>query len=88
MLKGVSFEINQGEKVALLGKNGAEKTTLFKILAGVEGLDSGNRMIRKGASVGLLDQIPAFPVKYTVYDILYSAFAELNDLGAELKKLE
>lgn len=59
----VTFEINRGERVALLGKNGAGKTTIFKILAGIEGYDAGGMMIRKGAVVGLLDQVPDFPVE-------------------------
>ncbi|MCK9526096.1 MAG: ATP-binding cassette domain-containing protein [Limnochordia bacterium] len=48
VLKEITFGVNQGETVGLLGKNGAGKTTLFKILAGIEGVDAGRKMIRKG----------------------------------------
>ena len=44
------------EKVGLLGRNGAGKTTIFKILSGIEDYDSGN--VNVSCRVGILDQIP------------------------------
>lgn len=88
VLKGITFEVNQGERVGLLGKNGTGKTTLFKILAGIENIDKGNKMMRKGSVVGMLDQIPNFPECYTAYDVLYSAFEDIMDIHSQMEKLE
>lgn len=88
VLKGVTFEVNQGERVGLLGKNGAGKTTLFKVLAGIENMDKGNKMIRKGTVIGMLHQIPEFPEKYTAYDVLYSAFEDLMEVHSQMRELE
>lgn len=84
----VSFEINRGERVALLGKNGTGKTTIFKILAGIESYDAGEVMIRKGAVVGLLDQIPDLPADFTVSDLLYSVFENLLKVRLQMAELE
>lgn len=88
VLKGLTFDVNQGEVVGLLGKNGAGKTTLFRILAGRESVDAGRTMVRKGAVVGLLDQIPDFPASYTAHDVLDSAFADLWSIRREMAELE
>ena len=54
VLKGVSLEVYEGEKVGLLGKNGSGKTTLFKILTGKEQFDSGNVSIAKNRRAEIL----------------------------------
>ncbi len=88
VLKDITFDVNQGETVGLLGKNGAGKTTLFKVLAGAEGIDAGRTMIRKGAVIGVLDQIADFPENHTTYDVLYSAFEIVREIHNQMKKLE
>ncbi len=88
VLKGITFEVNQGEKIGLLGRNGAGKTTLFRLLANLDSLDEGSILIRKGAVIGMLDQIPDFPETSTVYDVLYSAFADLTGIRNQMKQLE
>jgi len=56
----ISFGIHKGQKVALIAKNGTGKTTLLKILAGIEHADTGNVIIRNDLSLAYLDQNPTF----------------------------
>jgi ATP-binding cassette subfamily F protein 3 len=58
ILEGVSFSVNDGDKVGVVGVNGAGKTSLFKIIAGIYEADTGAVYIQKGHTVGLLEQNP------------------------------
>ncbi|MGM9878095.1 MAG: ribosomal protection-like ABC-F family protein [Bacilli bacterium] len=58
VLSNISFDIKTNERVALIGSNGCGKTTLLKIIKGLETQDDGNVFIRKDASIGYLTQIP------------------------------
>ncbi len=60
LFSDISFTINQGEKVGLIAQNGKGKSTLLRILAGEEGYDSGQIIMRKNLKVGYLPQIPHF----------------------------
>lgn len=88
ILKGVTFDIKQGECIGLLGKNGTGKSTLFRIMAGLEPCDAGSRMLRKGAVVGMLEQLPQYPEDFTAYDVLYTSFEEVHSLRGSMQKLE
>ncbi|WP_069650654.1 ribosomal protection-like ABC-F family protein [Caloranaerobacter ferrireducens] len=88
ILKKISFEVKTGERVGLVGSNGAGKTTIFKIIAGIENYENGIISIRKGATIGYLDQIPVFPYDYKVIDVLNTAFEELFKIRGDMKKLE
>lgn len=83
----MNIEVLPGERVAVVGRNGCGKTTLFQLLAGVEQPDEGRVMKAKGVKVGYLHQIPDFPNE-TVYEVLYGAFAELIQMQTLLQKLE
>ena len=87
ILDGISFQINTGERVGLLGKNGAGKTTLFRILTGELDSDAGEVAIAHGRRIGLISQIPVYPVGYTVEDVLQSAFARMRNLSDEMAAL-
>lgn len=93
ILKDVSFEVQTGEKVALVGRNGAGKTTIFDIISGKEKCDDGIRAIRNGVKIGYLEQIPQVEEKSkTVKDVIYSGQQELLDLETRMdevaKKME
>ena len=88
LLDGLSFEVQQGERVGLLGKNGAGKTTVFRILTDEIGYDDGTVEIAPGKKVGLISQIPRYPMDYTVEDVLRCAFRELRDIQRKMERLE
>ena len=87
ILRGVTFEINEGEHVGLLGKNGGGKTTLFRIITGELESDAGEVVIGTGKRVGVMDQIPYFPEDYTAEDVLKTAFRRLDAIQDELTRL-
>ena len=87
LLDGLSFEINSGERVGILGKNGCGKTTLLRILVGEIGYDSGSIMTAPGKRLGLMSQIPVYPENYTVDDVLKEAHRPLYELSAKMEQL-
>ena len=88
VLKGISLELKSGEKVGVVGRNGTGKTTIFKLISGVESCDHGQVHLRKGISIGYLPQIPQFPSHYTVRDVLEEAFDKHFNLQKELRRFE
>ena len=87
VLNGVTFQINEGERVGILGKNGSGKTTLFKILTGEYFADEGQIIVAPGKRMGLISQIPVYPDHYTVEDVLDTAFERIHAIEEELKAL-
>lgn len=88
LLDGLTFEIQEGERVAILGRNGCGKTTLLKILTGEMDYDEGEVYVNPHKKLGLISQIPHFPEGYTVEDVLHSAFAELWRIHSRMEELE
>lgn len=88
ILDAISFEINAGERVGIMGRNGAGKTTLFRILTGEIDFDTGEVSIASGKKLGLISQIPRYPERYTVEDVLRSAFQGLMKLKRDMEALE
>jgi ATP-binding cassette, subfamily F, member 3 len=60
LFDGISFKINRKERVGLVGRNGHGKTTLFRIIAGLESADSGTVSIPRNYRIGYVEQEPAF----------------------------
>ena len=88
LLSGLSFEIHAGERVAILGRNGCGKTTLFKILTGEMDYDEGEVYVNPDKRLGLISQIPKFPEGYCVEDVLRSAFASQLAIKQRMEALE
>ena len=88
LLEDLSFDIQEGERVAILGRNGCGKTTLFNILTGQMEYDSGEVFINPHKRLGLISQIPKFPIGYTVEDVLRSAFQVLTKTRQRMMLLE
>lgn len=89
ILDGFALEATTGERIALIGPNGCGKTTLFKIIAGEENLDKGMVSTRKGASIGLLSQMPPKVTdEVTVKDILLRSFKNIFELEKKLREYE
>ena len=87
ILDGLTFQVDQGERVGLLGKNGAGKTTVFKIITGEMDYDDGQVMTAPGKTVGLISQIPVYPPEHTVEDVLNTAFSKLRRMEEEMAAL-
>ena len=88
LLENLSFEIQEGECVAILGRNGCGKTTLFNILTGQMDYDDGEVYVNPNKKLGLISQIPRFPEGFTVEDVLRSAYAELMRVKQKMELLE
>jgi ATP-binding cassette subfamily F protein 3 len=88
VLQDVTFQINPGEKVGLIGTNGSGKTTLLKILANTQEPDAGTVSRRNGLSTGTLEQIPDFHQTTTVLEEALRSFAALIAVEEELANLE
>ncbi|MCW5961664.1 MAG: ABC-F family ATP-binding cassette domain-containing protein [Pyrinomonadaceae bacterium] len=88
ILRGVSFQINPDEKVGLVGRNGAGKTTVFRMITEEESPDSGDVFKTSGLKIGLLEQHVDFTEGETVHTAALSAFKKLHDIEAEMRRLE
>ena len=88
LLESLSFEIQEGECVAILGRNGCGKTTLFKILTGEMDYDEGEVFVNPNKRLGLISQIPRFPAGFTVEDVLRSAYREIESVKRKMEELE
>ncbi|EOU1902524.1 ABC-F family ATP-binding cassette domain-containing protein [Clostridium perfringens] len=88
ILRDVTFNINEGEKVGLIGPNGEGKSTLFKILTKQLDYDSGELFLDKNKTLGYLSQNLSLDSENTIYDEMLSVFSSLTELEDKIKTLE
>jgi len=85
---GVSFQLAHGDKVALLGPNGEGKTTLLRIMAGLETATEGVVHRMKGLRIGYLPQTGGLTSHHTLWAEMLSVFEDLLSQQKELRRLE
>ncbi|EHJ01865.1 ABC transporter related protein [Clostridium sp. DL-VIII] len=88
ILKDVTFSINEGDKVGIIGSNGEGKTTLFKILSKELSQDDGEVFVDKNKSLGYLAQHLALDSNNTIYDEMLLVFEDLQRLEKKIEDLE
>ena len=87
LFSGVSFVVNAKDRIALVGKNGAGKSTMLKILAGIQTPTSGNVFIQRNISVGYLPQVMVLTDDSTVLEETEKAFKHVHQMQRELEQL-
>ena len=87
LFKDISFQINEGDRIALMGKNGAGKSTLLKILAGVRNATRGSVSVPKECVVAYLPQHLMTEDGRTVREEASQAFAHLMETEAEINRI-
>lgn len=88
ILDSISFSVNEGDKVGIVGINGTGKTTLFKIITGIYGYDQGDIYTAKNCRIGYLEQNTNFYSENTIYEEMVSVFEDLIESEKELRDLE
>jgi ATP-binding cassette subfamily F protein 3 len=88
VLRGASLQINPGEHVGLVGRNGAGKTTVFRLISNEETPDSGDVVRARGVRLGLLAQHVHFEPGSTVHESALAAFGHLQQIEHEMHELE
>lgn len=88
ILEDISFSVNEGDKIGIVGVNGTGKTTLFKIITGIYGYDSGDIYTAKNCRLGYLEQNTNLYSDRTVYEEVLSVFSNLVQAEENLRKLE
>ncbi len=88
VLKGVTFDLQFGERASVVGPNGCGKSTLLRVIAGLEDYEGGIVSVAKGARLGLLEQLPVYAPGTTVREVLWQAFSYLEELETEMGRME
>ena len=91
ILKNISFAVNDGDRVGIIGVNGAGKTSLFRVITGEYTPDSGAVYIQKGHTVGILEQNPdlsALPGETSCLEYMYTAHPSLLTLESDIARTE
>lgn len=88
ILENVSFTVNESDKIGIIGVNGTGKTTLFKVISGIYGYDSGDIYTSKDCEIGYLEQNTNFHSENTILEEVLEVFKDLMDMENYLRDLE
>ncbi len=77
IFESLSFQVNPGEKLGVVGPNGHGKSTLLRLIAGTLPLETGERSVRRGIEIGYMRQSHEFPHDVSVHDLLMETFPEV-----------
>ena len=80
LLDKTSFQLDSGEKIGLIGRNGAGKSSFLKILAGVQKLDDGQIIVQNNLKIVYVPQESFFDKEATVFDTVAEGLGEIRDL--------
>lgn len=86
LFQDITFGIDRGQKMALVAKNGTGKTSLFRILAGLEPPETGEVVTRNGTSIGYLQQEPLLNPDHTVMDSIFDPTNEIMQVVREYEE--
>ena len=84
MFDGITFEIQENDRIGLIGVNGCGKTTLFKLLTGEYYQTKGSIVLNKNASIGYMEQHVCRNLERSAYDEVMTVFSELIEMEREL----
>ena len=87
LLANTQFSLEAGERIGLIGRNGTGKSSLLKILAGLEKLDDGQLQYQQGLRMAYVAQEPIFDPKDTVFEAVAQGVAEVKALREEYEEL-
>ena len=87
ILIDTNFNLDEGERVVIVGKNGSGKSTLMKIVNGVLDFDEGERITRQGLEIKMLDQVPKFKEGATVREAIEDGLGELKKAAQRFDEL-
>ena len=88
ILENVSFTVNEYDKIGIIGINGTGKTTLFKIISGIYGYDSGEIYTSKDCEIGYLEQNTNFHSENTILEEVLEVFKDLIEMEKYIRNLE
>ena len=87
-LADISFDVNEQDRIGIIGQNGAGKTTLLKLITGEYEPDAGELSFARGVRVGYLEQNAALHPQRTVYEEMQEAFAPVLAAMRELQQVQ